>query len=851
MAVEEIITGGAHISEKGSTVGVAGDQKQTSSPDYQGEVSLRRKNQAQFKSTYSGYTLYRLINPGQAFDAADLMIRACNNGNIGYSQTTRQGIFNYGVDSEVPINCDCSSLVSYCLTESTGSSINTTTSGLAQAMNQTGLFMEPMSVASVDFATNPPYNGDVLLKAGSHVELVVAGNPREGSDNEITSGSWVGNGSEIQRYSNNYGRTYAFSSRTKAPTEKKKQSATSSAGSSQSSSSSQTLITSTDDMYYQYDYGETYNGMYAWGRFSEILHAFSNLCRGIPRKWYSYTEDGYSRGSQILLGAVMCFTHLTDLTDPGIVCIVEKIEKDTIYVTWKHPRTGVFEYFPMTKTKGKWNLDLNKDGVTEYIFQGCIYNPAVNNEEYIESASGTFVEIAKSQVGDQGSFVAKLTDVVPKRDAWSAAFIVAVAKQTGNILDRIIPDTYACSNIGKIGVTRGMGTWFDGPAIGGNPTPHAGDIILLRTTALKRKDSNKYGADKAGIVVNVKDANKAKSGKNQTTYQSVVVVMGDVNDEVAKVTFKSNSGQISGYFRPDWKKLDGYNYQVVQTISEGGLYTEGTSLEDAAVRDLRYIRIESDGLKPSIKSSGITLSAINYTGMLANFYTAFIESGTAPGYDLDYMIDNWSSNTGTGLPYGETSSYSDLGIYIGTSLSGANSLTVYYTTMDGQDTSIEVTITPDVMTMYATLSNFLNNSSGAIGILGNIFQESRFSTAAGAGRSVSVGPCGICQWYGGRCANMAKFCKGSWENNLSGQLGYLMEELNGGYTGVRNTCRNVALTLNGAFDACDCFLRNFEKPGNYWWEGPVRQKFTEAIYQLIIGGSTSESSLEGPTREVM
>lgn len=844
MALDVIITGGAHSPEVKGVNGTAGDQKQIDAPDYKGEVSLRQKNQSQFRSTYSGYTLYRLINPGQAHDAAELMVKACNNGNIGYSQATRQGIFNYGVDATIPINCDCSSLVSYCISMATGANINTNTTGLATALPHSGLFMEPMSASSVDFSSNPPFNGDVLLKAGSHVEMVASGNPREGNDTEITAGSWVGDGAAIQRYSNNYGQTYAFSSRTKAPSVKRQ--VGSSAAGSTSSSQSQTLVTETDDIYYQFDYGETYNGMYAWGRFSEILHSYANLCKGIPRKWYVYTEDNYARGPQILLGAVMCYTHATSLVDPGVVCIVEKIEAKTIYATWKHPKTGLFEYFPITKQNGTWDLDLDGDGVKEYIFQGCIYNPAVDNSEMISSSVDTFVEIAKSQVGDQGSFVAKLTDIVPKRDAWAAAFIVAVAKQTRGILDRIIPQTYSCSNIGKLGVTRGMGTWFDGPAQGGNPNPNVGDLILLRTTALKNRDDNRYGADKAGIVVNVGKSMGYESGKNQTTYKKIDVIIGDVDDKVEKVTFKTNSGQISGYFRPDWKKLDGYTYEVRQVIGEGGLYTEGTSLEDAALRDLRFIKITDNGIEPSIKSSGITLSAINYTGMLANFYTAFSESGTAPGYELDMMLDNWNAANGEGLPYGGTSSYSNLDIYVGGSLPGANSKEVHYTTKNGQPTSIVITITPDVMTMYSTLSQFLGNTSGAIGFLGNIFQESRFNTAAGAGRT--TGPIGLCQWLGGRRTSMISFCGGSWENNLSGQLGYIMDELNHGYAKVRNTCSSVSLSLTGAYDACDCVLRKYEVPGDYGWEGPVRQAFTQAIYELIIGASNPASAGLAPTR---
>lgn len=807
MAIKTIVTGGAHSAYGNEQ---KGDQRQKGVPDYTGEVSLRALNEAKFKTTYSAYSIYRLINAGQAADAADLMIRACNNAKIGYGQPTRNGIFEHGVDSTELINCDCSSIVSYCLSKATSANINATTSTLANAMNKTGLFMKPFAVSTIDFETNPPCNGDVLLKSG-HTEMVVSGNPRIGNDNEITTGTWVGDGDAVSQYTNDYHVTYPFEARTVAP--------------------------SKDNPWYQQDYGMTENGKYAWGRFSEILHAWSNISRGIPRKWYVYTEDRYSRGTTPALGAIMCYTNINDLNDAGIACVVEAIDKKSIHISWKNHNTNTFEYLPLSENSdGTWDLDLDKDGIREYKFQGFIYNPTVEDDT-IKFSSGDFVENAKAAIGNQGSIILEYTDLIPKRDSWSAGFIVAIAKQTGNdLLGNIIPDTYSCSSIGKIGVMQGMGTWLDGPALGGDPLPRLGDIILIRTHDLKRKNNSKYDADKAGIVISVKGSNKSKTGKNQTSSMDIEVAMGDIADQVKKISFATNSAQISGYFRPNWDKKDGYKGEVRKQLDQYdqyGLYTEGTSLEDAAMRELRYVTIGSDGLKPSIKSSGITLSAINYTGMLANFYTAFVESGTAPGYSIDGMVNNWTVKTGEYMYDGESSG-SNLNIYVGDVPAGAGSIEVKYPHGNKIQTAT-LTVTPTVTTIYKTLSQYLGNPAGAIGILGNIYAESRCDPTAGKGRS--KGPCGLCQWLGGRLPNMISYCGTDWYNNLSGQLGFINQELNGSYKKVRDVCMTVPNTLQGAFTAADTFVRRYEAPGNYEWEVPARQAFAEGYWKLIRGNT--------------
>lgn len=824
-----VIIGGAHQSETGKRQGAIGDQLQTGATDYVGEVSMTRLTSAQFKMQYGLYTIYRFVNLGHAHDLASMIITACNNPNIGYGETNREGIFNYGVSSSTPTNCDAASLVSYCLGQVLRQDINTTVGGFASILPKLvdgsgdKIFMNIQVVSGLDFVTKLPYNGDILYRSGSDIQVVVAGSPRSGNADEITEGTWIGEGDMIKEYiqTNSSDVPYEFTIRTTAP--------------------------KASNQYYQYSYGQTENGMYAWGRFSEILRGLCNLCRGIPRRWYVTSEDGYSRGPQIAPGAVMCWTNLYNLNDPGIVAIVEKVESNKVYLSWRHPTLKMFEYFAITQNpNGNWDMDRDKDGTYEYSCQGFIYNPMVNTGELVELSSKSFIKNAAAQVGNTGSYVRKYTDVIPKRDPWAAAFIVAVAKETG-ILDVVIPNTYSCSSIGKLGVTQDMGTWIDGPALGRNPNPHAGDIMLLRTTALKTfQDDNRYGADKAGIVLSVNSFNGATSGKNQTTSKIVEVVIGDVNDQVQKIQFETTSKQISGYFRPNWQKKDGYKHNIKQQVEDDGLYTEGTSMEDAAIRDLRYVKVTKKGLEPSIKSSGITLSAINYTGMIANFYTAFVESGTAPGYDPDIMADD--SNYGnigkdsnpaveskTGYdPYTGRSTFD---VEDGNSIMGAKGA--------GSGTTRNIIITPTVQTVYKELSRWLGTRAAAIGILGNILQENGTFDPGAVSKN---GACGFCQWLGGRREEMKTYCLnngGDFSRNILGQCGFIILELNRDLPQLFSTLQSVPDTLSGARTACDQFMRKFERCGNYDKEGPDRATWTEGFWQLLRGGGTAGTEQKG------
>ncbi len=131
-----ITIGSARIDEHGkATGGKAGDQKQTASPDYKGEVSMQN-----FYISSKGWYILRAKSPEIASNIALAMTIACNNPNIGYNQAKRLDIIKAGTHATSPTSCDCSSLVRQCVREAGIEVGNFTTANEAAVLTATGQF---------------------------------------------------------------------------------------------------------------------------------------------------------------------------------------------------------------------------------------------------------------------------------------------------------------------------------------------------------------------------------------------------------------------------------------------------------------------------------------------------------------------------------------------------------------------------------------------------------------------------------------------------------------------------------------------------------------------------------------
>ena len=167
------IIGSARIDERGkATGGKAGDQKQTSSPDYKGEVSMQN-----FYVSSKGWYILRAKNPDIASNIALAMTIACNNPNIGYNQARRLDIIKAGTHATSPTSCDCSSLVRQCVRESGIEVGNFTTANEVSVLMATGQFDK------LTYKTGTTlYLGDILVtKTKGHTVIVTSGATRNSS----------------------------------------------------------------------------------------------------------------------------------------------------------------------------------------------------------------------------------------------------------------------------------------------------------------------------------------------------------------------------------------------------------------------------------------------------------------------------------------------------------------------------------------------------------------------------------------------------------------------------------------------------------------------------------------------
>lgn len=181
-----VYIGSARIDERGKiSGGAAGDNKQTSTPDYSGEVS-----QQKFYVSSKGWVVIRPKNVDVALRIAAAMIVACNNKNLGYDQNNRLGVIQYGTASTVKTECDCSSLVRACVKEATGIDAgNFNTANEKAVLQKTGLF------DVFDYTNGMTlYTGDILVtKTKGHTVIVTSGAARNVVDMAVYYPVYAGN----------------------------------------------------------------------------------------------------------------------------------------------------------------------------------------------------------------------------------------------------------------------------------------------------------------------------------------------------------------------------------------------------------------------------------------------------------------------------------------------------------------------------------------------------------------------------------------------------------------------------------------------------------------------------------
>lgn len=426
------------------------------------------------------------------------------------------------------------------------------------------------------------------------------------------------------------------------------------------------------------------------------------------------------------------------------------------------------------------------------------------------------LSVVKSHIGSGGhSWVQSKTSV--GSGAWCAATMVATGIDS-NLAGLIFPNGnqptpsgFQSSILCAGGVCESIvktynGTRIDGPAWGKvNVIPSPGDLIVFlwdgfrqsTISAYKSGNTKRYwSGSHVGMVEYVEYDSNHKPTKVHT-------VEGNNGGTLRQSSYGINSECISFYARPNWVKANGiasatyattgtYSPNADPTMSTyeiGGiystqLYTTESTKADASIREVAYLG--KDG-KPCINMTGVRLSVLNYTSFLSGLYK--LQSGGISG--IGGTPDN----------------------------------------IDGLDTL------PRTCVQYLTSKGF--NTAAAIGIIANIKQESDFRTNCVGDSGTSFG---ICQWHNARGRAMIAYVGSGWENNLSGQLDFLLHELDTSYSSLVAELKQVPNTLEGAKHAADRFVRVFERPANVDTSSLRRQANAENFWSKIVTTSAATNA---------
>lgn len=402
-----------------------------------------------------------------------------------------------------------------------------------------------------------------------------------------------------------------------------------------------------------------------------------------------------------------------------------------------------------------------------------------------------FITEALKHVGSGGhAWVQSMTRI--GNGLWCAATQCAIAKTVGFAGINMPGTTYGAGRFGYEVVTK-----YGGQRIEGGPSanPQPGDFAEFPGKSQSCKNlPQEYWSTHIGVVERVEG-------------NSVYIIDGNggTGGQEGRGSYRHkahNKRNIAWYARPDWTKVGGiasYDYSGMDaaTYATGvALYSTSSTRADATIREVGYL---NRSYEPSITSSDVKLSVVNYTGPLAEFVYSF-GAPTVPGFDVGY-----------GSP----------------------------------DNIDALPTTPRQIVQLLTERGL--NTAAAIGVVANIRGESNFNLSVVGDHGTSFG---LCQWHNERGRKMKEMCGGgdAWKTNLSGQIDYLWYELNSSYKkSVLDPLMSVSNTETGALEATDVFVRKFEIPADKDGASRRRQKFASEYWAMIIVNSNTNSYYSADT----
>lgn len=246
------------------------------------------------------------------------------------------------------------------------------------------------------------------------------------------------------------------------------------------------------------------------------------------------------------------------------------------------------------------------------------------------------------------------------------------------------------------------------------------------------------------------------------------------------------------------------------SIATGPLYTMANTSKDAIIREVGYF--DGTTCQPSIKSTDVKLSVINYTPVLGALASVFGYSGSTITDD-GAILDNVAE-----VPRKIIEFFKQRGL----------------------------------------------NTAAGVGICGNVQAECGFNITQSVRDSDGYIAGGMCMWndhyknYSKMIQYIAREFPGSdWRHNLTAQCSYLYYDITqqqAAYFQQRTAkhqgqnipffeyLKQIPNTLAGAREAAVAFMKVYENPGNWAKQSVKRANFAEGIWNQIAIAQSSGSS---------
>lgn len=535
---------------------------------------------------------------------------------------------------------------------------------------------------------------------------------------------------------------------------------------------------------------------YAWGRFAEIQNA---PCPTLPTAnagdWWELAK-GFQKGQVPKLGAVAVWGKAGEA---GHVAIVEQVNADGSCNTSNSAYGGTRFYMQPLYPSQKYTWG------NGFYLKGFIYHPYVTDGTKSPSSTPSsstpststsvnklsqFLNEAMKHVGEGGSWTWKKSGLAVGI-AWCAAFVVAIGLQVGDVIGKVIYNSFSVSAMVRQGVKQNMGTFSKGPFFGASITPQPGDLIVFRWNgASAYSGQDEYFADHVGIVREV---------KNGTVYtvEGNSVLGPDGQERVRLHQYQLTNHCISGYFKPAWNRVGGSaDPSTGLAYTTTPLYESESTNEDATVREVGYI--SSTG-KPSISTEDYKLSVINYTSALSALVS---------------------------LPEEALSMYDE-------------------TKVDASRLSMT-----NARPIFKFFEEKKLSAAQSVGILAGI----RFSSNLKPDKvNKGIGAIGLCQWVSSRKYAMIQTAGNNWQRNLTGQLNFIWYELNSSKRAVLNSLRALSQeSVNSAVKCAEIFCKQYIQPGNILMSVAECVKYAKEFWtQLTIVSNASSGSAKSNSSAII